>query len=385
MADKYLPLRKMDELQENIYLLDYIIDKLVLNGFPKVNQNEFIEIMLKLYMLELDEETYNKYIRIIFLSYGDAFQSFGFLEKSFIEHPQNMMAEILDCLVEPYFLNIWRKNKQVYKPDTEFCNALLKTENLKISKEMLMHLPCKHFYIDLSECDLFAPIKGIFVNVFILDNCDKVAIDTFLMDKDLATYSSYDILDFKNEKEIEISQRYYNSLSKNDRNSGDYITTDFREVASNQDCLFIEKIIENKSNNFENSNLNRFEASFFIYQLLTYMVSHEPQIEENPITKSTYRPTKPGTTIKNKFSEIQIHDVGIRFGKSFREQKKKNHCSTIMTRHLEQTRKSPIPHFRCAHWQGYWVGRGRTEHIVKWIEPIFVGGVESNDIVIHKM
>ena len=115
------------------------------------------------------------------------------------------------------------------------------------------------------------------------------------------------------------------------------------------------------------------------------MVSHEPQIEDNPITKSTYRPPKPGSAIKNKFSELQIHDVGIRFGKAFKEQKRKVNCSTILTKHLEQTRKSPIPHFRAAHWQGYWVGKGRTEHIFKWIEPTFVGGEQSNDVVIHKM
>lgn len=47
-------------------------------------------------------------------------------------------------------------------------------------------------------------------------------------------------------------------------------------------------------------------------------------------------------------------------------------------------RKSPVPHFRRAHWQVYWVGKGRKEREVKWLEPIFVGfGDTAKDVVIH--
>ena len=198
------------------------------------------------------------------------------------------------------------------------------------------------------------------------------------MDKDLATWSSYDFFDFSTQKEIIMSQKFIKSLDCND-----YVATDYDYIPDDdREILFVEKMIQNKSVN--DNNLNRNEAGFFIYQLLTYMVSHEPQIEESPITKSTYRPPKQGAVIKNKFSEIQMHDIGIRFGKSFREQKKKYKCDTFLTRHLENKRKSPIPHFRCAHWQGYWVGKGRTDHVVRWIEPVFVNG-EVNDVVIHKI
>lgn len=382
MAEKYLPLQKMDELQENIELLDVILKKLYEHGFPKVNYDEYIEIILKLYMHDLDSSTFGNIMKIILMTFGEYFQSLGYFEDSFVEHPENMMGEIMDCILTPYILNIWRKNKQVYKPDNEFCNALLKTENLKLTRDMMLHLPCKHFYVDLSNCELFYPIQGIFVNVFLYEDTDKVSLTFYLIDKDLVTWSSYDVLNFDKEKEISISQKYYKGCQG--ENNGDYILTDYKEIGCSEDCAFVEKIISNKSEGITDK-LDRYEASFFIYQLLTYMVSYEPQIEESPTTKSTYRPPKPGATIKNKFSEIQIHDVGIRFGKSFREQKKRNSCTTILTKHLEQTRKSPIPHFRAAHWQGYWVGRGRTEHVVKWIEPIFVGGEQSNDVVIHKI
>ncbi len=324
----------------------------------------------------MDFDKNKKTIKSILSAHGEFFNTMGLFSEKYTNAPGQMMTEIMDIIFMPYLLNIWRKSKQVYKPDADFCTALLKTENLVLTKDMILHLPCKHFYIDLSDCDLFLPISGIVVNVFILENSDKVCLSFFLLSNDLTTWSSYDILNFNDEKEIKISQKFMKELSRNI--NGEYVEADY-------DYFFLEKLISGKENQYIEGNLDRYEASFFVYQLLTYMVSHEPQIEDSPITKSTYRPPKSEAAIKNKFSEVQIREVGIKFGKSFRQQKKKYNCTTILTKHLEKKRKSPIPHFRCAHWQGYWIGRGRTEHIVKWIEPIFVGGEQSNDVVIHKI
>lgn len=377
MAATYLPLRKMEELEDNINLLDLNIEKLCKHGFPIVkNYNEYIDIILRLYLQEMDSERFNRILKSIFTAHNDFFNAIGLFSEKYTNAPGQMMTEMMDIILMPYMLNIWRKSKQVYKPDVDFCNALLKTENLVLTKDMILHLPCKHFYIDLSDCNLFLPISGIFVNVFVLENSDKINLSFFLLSNDLTTWSSYDVLNFNEEKEIKVSQKFMKELSRNI--NGKYVEADY-------DYFFIEKLIKGKENQYIEGNLDRYEASFFVYQLLTYMVSHEPQIEDSQITKSTYKPPKSEAAIKNKFSEVQIREVGIRFGKSFRQQKKKYKCNTILTKHLENKRKSPIPHFRAAHWQGYWVGRGRTEHIVKWIEPTFVGGEQSNDVVIHKI
>lgn len=48
-------------------------------------------------------------------------------------------------------------------------------------------------------------------------------------------------------------------------------------------------------------------------------------------------------------------------------------------------RKSPIPHFRRAHWHKFWVGEGRNTLKVKWIEPVFVGQGPSSNATIHKI
>lgn len=362
MAEKYLPLKLMDIEDEVFKECGSDKERLEKNGFPKTkDENEFIDTLLKLFCGRSSNA--EKLLTVLLDTYGSFMKTLGMLQK---DNPKGIICDIYDICLRSSIYRIWKKNKQVYKPDKDFISALIKTENLKITKDTFKHLPCNHFYIDVSESDLFNPIKGIFVNIFYVE--DKILLIAYEVNEE-AFWSTYDILDFN------ISSEYVmrvDDLAKVNP-SGVYNYCE-------QDIFLRGKKPINNS-----TGLNANESKFFIYQLITYLTSHEPQFEESAITKSTYRPPKPCSSIKNKFSEIQMHDIGIRFGKSFREQKRKYKCDTILTKHLEQTRKSPIPHFRAAHWQGYWVGRGRTEHIVKWIEPTFVGGEQSNDVVIHKI
>ena len=55
--------------------------------------------------------------------------------------------------------------------------------------------------------------------------------------------------------------------------------------------------------------------SILVIQTLTYLASMEPDIRENPETKNTYRPPAKDASPKNKYSEIQKWDVGVRYGK----------------------------------------------------------------------
>ena len=204
MAAKYLPLMKMEELEENISLLDKNLEYLYKFGFPRMKSyNEYIQFLLELYVLDIDVKEADIAFKAIMAAFGETFQTFGVFEKDY-NSPTQVVAEIFDYILEPYVLNVWRLNKQVYKPDNDFCNALLKTENLVITKDMLKHLPCKHFYIDLNDCSLFNPIKGIFVNVFLHHNSDKASLVFYLMDEEGTTWSSYDILDFGKEAEVKI-------------------------------------------------------------------------------------------------------------------------------------------------------------------------------------
>lgn len=52
-----------------------------------------------------------------------------------------------------------------------------------------------------------------------------------------------------------------------------------------------------------------------IFQTVMYLASKKPDVSENEVTRKTYKPSK---IIKNKFSEIQKWDVGVRYGSEIR-------------------------------------------------------------------
>ena len=125
------------------------------------------------------------------------------------------------------------------------------------------------------------------------------------------------------------------------------------------------------------------------YQMIAYLSLEKPELTENPVTKTTYRPRKPGEPVRDKFSEIQIRDVGIRYGKDFRktiqEMKEKKPAENKKS---NKPVHSVRPHFHCAHWHYHRIGKGRKELKLMWHEPTFVMGNVKNaetDVVIHKV
>ena len=364
MADKYLPLYLIDindQIEAEIKRND--IDRLRDYGFTIANEEEYIKMLLELYFGHYPDM--GKLLTCLMDMYGEMLKAMNLLNKTNVNNPHVILAELYDIILRPYILHNWKRNKQVYKIDGDFAQALLKTENICLSRDTFNHLPCKHFYVDVSEYIQFRPIQGIFVDIFNMQ--EEFAVCIYMVSNE-AFWSNYDFIGFneKGEAKINIEDFARNGL--------------FDEFKyCDYDTHLKGKSVEKNIN-----GLKPKEVAFFVYQLITYMTSHEPQVEESPLTKSTYRPPKQGATIKNKFSEIQMYDVGVRFGRAFKAQKKKYNCDTILTHHMAKARKSPIPHFRSAHWQTYWTGKGRTTPIVKWKEPTFVNG-EAQDVVIHKV
>lgn len=360
MAEKYLPLKIMDENDQYMIPFEDHLKAIMANGFPKMTEQEYVETMVSIYSGEQYDE---RIIKSLSATYSKMLYQLGLLDERY-----DALTELCDVILRPYIYRIWRRNKQVYKPDSDFCQALIKTENIVLTKDMVNHLPCNHFFIDVIDCEMFNPIKGIFVNVFNKEN--RTTIIAYLVDGQDSFWSSMYTFVFDETGEAKINyndfNKRFNSLPDEDTAGGYNFqpAEDFREIPEH--------------------NLSRMEVTFFIMQLITYIKSNEPQFEESSTTKATYRPPKQSSVIKNKFSEVRMYDIGVRFGKTFREQKRRYKCNTILPKHFENKRKSPVPHFRCAHWQSYWVGKGRVERIVKWIEPTFVGGGESGDVVIHE-
>ena len=146
---------------------------------------------------------------------------------------------------------------------------------------------------------------------------------------------------------------------------------------------------------FKEPVYSRKELSLLALQLICYITSKEPDINENDVTKSTYKRPKKDSKPKNKFSEIQKWDVGYKYGKTIRtkikEAEKQYYSSQRIGSNQNSKKRAPLtPHFRCAHWHHYWTGKGRTEYEVRWIEPTFVGfgdSIEKKAIhaTIHKV
>ena len=284
-------------------------------------------------------------------------------EELFADGAIKLQTEIKDLYLAPVLIEEWSKSKQVYKPDPDFAKALLRTQKLQLTKDMMTHLPYDYFYVDLMDVEIFNPVVGVFV--FINHNTflgkPAVSISIYLLTGELVYFSHY-------------YSGYYNSKG--------IIDINFDEIPDVQYNVWNrEKEIVYDETEF---HVSRNAVSIFILQLLSYLSIEKPQIEESEHTKGTYVKKAPGSKIKNKWNEVQIFDVGVTYGKTYRKQMaefEKWEYKEGDGRH----HKSPVPHMRCAHWQRYWVGKGRTECKVNWIEPTFVGAKDSSNVVIHEV
>lgn len=274
----------------------------------------------------------------------------------------SMEAELKDVYMMPIIVEKWSKAKQVFKPDPDFADALLHTSKLSISASMIDHLPCHNFYVDLSDCSMFSPITGAFVYVERKDSL--VYFSIYLIDSSLTYFSFYLACEL-------------------DDNGCATITPEM--LSTKQVSYDIWKpLCFDENHNSKEYKISRVDSNLFMIQLIAYLSIDKPQLTESDLTKNTYRKPSAVSKIRNKWSEVRIQDVGVKYGSDFRKTilKIKNDSEELST---GSKRKSPIPHFRCAHWHKFWVGKGRKTLKVMWIEPIFVGNGDSSNAIIHKM
>ena len=350
----------------------------------QINHLQFADIKrlcCNLRIKNADKLTVDKYIETFLCNHNADVELFDNLAKMFVGcameiHPKevlekvNMSAEINDHLLFSVLLEEWSKAKQVFKPDPVFADALLHTKNKPcLTKNMIHHLPYHTFYIDLSECDRFEAIEGVFIYIkpYIRNGKEVVYFAFYIITPELLFYSLYIGFEY-DEQGVIISDTFANYS---------FPTYD----AFIPDACMPEHGLD-VIDKLNNSKLSRQDVYLFALNLVAYLSIDEPQLSESPLTVNTYRGY--GNKIRNKWSEVRIQDVGVRYGNEFRKQYVRSENGST-GEGSESKRKSPIPHFRCAHWQTYWVGKGRTEIKVNWIAPTFVGNGEAKDVVIHKV
>lgn len=338
--------------------------------------NDFIRFVLSSDFFSPDYKGKYKDINILLASNSQSlFEHLHMNPQQFAGFGYDIKTEWKDIYLAPCLTERWSKNKQVYKPDPDFADALLTTEKLQLVKYQLEHLPCNDFYIDLESCIQFDPVIGIFVHVDTTATCAYVSL--YLLTKELVFFSFYGGGEYDENGIIDIRLEDM-PLDK---------TYDiFMPLSKNQNG---PRRMEYK--------LSRSCSTIFALQMLCYISSSKPEILENPVTQKTYRKTD---RVKNKFSEIRQWDVGVTYGKTIRrkvkeqEEKKSAGQNTaaengqkneLLIRMNEgKKRKSPCMHYRSAHWQHYWTGKGRTVCETRWIAGTFVGD-EAANVVIHKV
>lgn len=291
--------------------------------------------------------------------------------KAILHGQADLRSELKDIFLAPELWMRWNKNKQVYRPDAEFASALLETEELQLTRDQLEHLPVNDFYIDLSDCgDAFAPVIGGLVSVELFPK--SCAITIYLLTKQAdVTFSMYSGGEYDEKGMLSLSMpRMEREIRGNDTFE---VYTPFGRLRSDASPA-----------------VSRKRMSVFCIQILCYLTSKRPDIRESPLTRSTYRPAKTGQTMRQRWSEVEMHDVGVYYGTTIRTMRNKQETKPEANqedtpdRQSRGERKSPRPHFRRAHWQHYWTGKGRTVCEVVWCAPSFVGHA-PDEVTVHKM
>ncbi len=294
------------------------------------------------------------------------------------------MTEWRDYLTTGPCIERWSEYKQVYKLDGDFFEELVRTENIGFTKDTFRRLPINTFYIDLESCKNISPFVGAYVHIEVDDTPDVGVFVYMLTDgKDNQNgsiiFSHYAVCHFGNEDEIV----YY---EKDRVDTNEFLVKDLKVGELPGD-------IPLKSMPGEDRRVDIVTA---ILQVILFLSSDSEDIWESSITKQTYKPRKPGTPVKNRFSELRMWDVGVRYGKAIKLAKEeiKNVSlgkDTEPGTDAEEksdgrgVRKSPRPHLRCAHWQRFHYGEGRTKVRTRWVGPVLVCGGKEMPVTIHKV
>lgn len=119
---------------------------------------------------------------------------------------------------------------------------------------------------------------------------------------------------------------------------------------------------------YDKRGLPSEKICYFVMSVIMYLSSDKPDVVESSKTKSTYRESSKAYRVKNKFRELRGWEVGVRYAESI---KKTTECAE--TKKFPQKEGSPKrPHIRRAHWHHYWVGRGRTELVLRWVDQMMI-------------
>lgn len=241
-----------------------------------------------------------------------------------------------------YMVRDWMKTKQAYKITKELADDLFIMDDLTFPADSL-RLPYRTIFMDFSDLELPATGTQMEGKDYIVYGV-YMTLGEVMYYEDPGTMCGFVTILSPKGGVKEGSEISYGSITF------DYVETD--------DGKTLKDRIEELTRDFTGPRDSLIKALLFA----AYLSCEQPDIEENEVQKSFYRPSE-----KLKTSSVHKWDVGIRYTREIRRHQKE---STHSAGTGNGTAKRP--HIRKAHWHVYRYGKGRTQKKVLWIPPIEV-------------
>lgn len=272
----------------------------------------------------------------------------------------------------------WTRAKMVYKVDNDFFHEIKNTENLTVTKDIYEKLPYKTLFIDMTEVKDISGFKGIWVMLVRDRKTEKIGINIFMCkgETEPIFFSHYSWVNFQEKEEAKLN---LSELPETDFIIRNFCTNGLEPMSALSDPGRAPYLSVKETD-------IRPELVMATLQILQFIAMDASDVSETQTTKRTYRPS---ATIKNKFSEVRMWDVGVRYGKAIRIAKseyKKHLRGESIENGSRKDRKPVRPHVRRAHWHRFKTGKGRTETTTHWIAPVYVcGNGQEIPVTIHEV
>ena len=237
----------------------------------------------------------------------------------------------------------WLLYKTVYRFDKNFLDVLIDTEDMVFHAQTLQRLPVKSFFITSDDKDHLGYF--VYTETVNTDLKGNPVNDTVFI-----------VLDISDVKGINLQTRQ-DALWISD---GQKLSVALEEWMKSTDSL-----------NFYDEAFRNMKMAI---QVAYYLSAQNAVIKEVESPKARRHHHSGG-----KPTKLKEWDVGYRISTPFPDM---NHTTSDAPGLPDEssTGTSPRPHIRRAHWHHFWAGAGKTELILKWLEPMWISGT-ADDIV----
>lgn len=283
--------------------------------------------------------------------------------------------EDVDHISDTFFTCVyWNRYKKIYQFNPAFVSYLAETEAGALHADLIKRLPFDSFYIsfggeilsDEGALNLPAwaePAIGMFVHVYISN--ETYHLETSNRDI-IAKYVNYSLCVVG--KEGTTFNLFCGARDGTVMQKAMDVDTWSENIRKAFGITTPEKLNEIRER-------QKLQKPFFMIALnaCQYLCASNAEIKEFKVSKKD-KPVISVGAKKNPIN-IQVSNVGYYIGKRFEKMYTE---SVNQGSHIGISGVKKRPHVRRAHWHHYWTGPGRTVLQVKWLEPIFVMGEETD-------